>query len=162
MRMLADQGHEVISAYATAFRQGRMIDGKPEEAVRRAESTAACKILGVTPYFFPYRHEDLEKPFADKKTLSEIIDWFDKVQPDIVVAHWPVDTHPNHQVVGMSALMAYNQSGRIWGAEDPKAPNAKKSWNLYFYEVNTFTKRDEIETLAFTPTAYLDIARSAT
>jgi N-acetylglucosamine malate deacetylase 1 len=159
MRMLADQGHEVISAYATAFRRGRMIDGKSEDEVRRAESAAACKILGATPYFFRYAHEELEKPFADKKTLDEILDWFDETKPDIVVALWPVDTHPNHQVAGMSALMAYNQSGRIWGVEVSKAPKPKKSWNLYFYEVNTFTKRDDIETLAFSPNAYLDIGK---
>jgi N-acetylglucosamine malate deacetylase 1 len=145
MRMLADQGHEVISAYATAFRRGRTFFDKPEETVRHAESSASCKILGATPYFFPYAHEDLEKPFADKKTLDEIVAWFDKTQPDIVVAHWPLDSHSNHQVVGMSAWMAYLQ--------------AKRPWNLYFYEVNTFTKPSEIQTHAFVPNVYVDVGK---
>ena len=159
MRMLADQGHEVISAYATAFRRGRMIDGKPEDVVRRAESTAACRILGATPRFFPYAHEELEKPFADKKTLSEIIAWFEKIQPDIVVAQWPLDTHPNHQVVGMSTWMAYDHAGRVWGVEGPNAVKTKKGWNLYYYEVCTFTKPEDVETLAFQPNAYFDIGK---
>lgn len=163
MRMLADQGHEVISAYATTFRRGRMIEGQPEDTVRRAESTAATQILGATPHFFPYAHEDLEKPFAEKKTLSEIIAWFDKVQPDIVVAHWPLDTHSNHQVVGVSTWMAYQHLGPAAAAESsPKkesdTPAARKSWSLYYYEVNTFTKNDDIQTLGFQPNLYLDVS----
>ena len=159
MRMLADQGHEVISAYATAFRRGRMIDGKPEDVVRRAESTAACKLLGATPFFFPYAHEDLEKPFADKNTLQAILDWFNRTTPDIVVAQWPLDTHPNHQVVGMATWMAYDHAGRIWGAEGANAVKAKHGWNLYYYEVNTFTKSEDVETVAFTPNVYLDVGK---
>jgi N-acetylglucosamine malate deacetylase 1 len=96
MRMLADQGHEVISAYATTFRRGRRVDGKPEDEVRRAESTAACKLLGATPHFFSYVHEDLENPLADAKTLAAMAAWLKQVKPDIVVTQWPIDTHPNH------------------------------------------------------------------
>jgi len=157
MRMLADQGHEVISAYATAFRRGRMVDGQPEETVRRAESTAACAILGAATHFFPYAHEDLEKPFADKKILEEILDWFDRVQPDVVVAHWPLDTHANHQVVGMSTWMAYDHLGRVWGDKQSTGEKRRRSWNLYYYEVNTFTKYDDLQSLGFQPNCYLDV-----
>ncbi len=157
MRMLADQGHEVISAYATAFRRGRRIGDQPENIVRRAESTAACKILGATPYFFPFAHEQLEKPFADKETLVQIIDWFNSVRPDIVVAHWPLDTHPNHQVVGASAWMAYTHDSRNSGPA--AAADQAKSWNLYFYEVNTFTPPNELQTLGFHPNCCVDVGR---
>jgi LmbE family N-acetylglucosaminyl deacetylase len=162
MRMLADQGHEVISAYATAFRRGRMVLGQPEETVRRGESTDSCKILGATPYFFPFAHEDLEKPFAEKQTISAIIAWLDEVQPDIVLAHWPLDTHSNHQVVGMTTWMAYDHLGRVWGSDDATAKKdaqKKKSWTLYFYEVNTFTDSKDLETLAFKPNCYLDVSK---
>jgi LmbE family N-acetylglucosaminyl deacetylase len=159
MRMLADQGHEVISAYATAFRRGRMIDGQPEDTVRRGESTASCQILGAKPYFFPFSHEDLEKPFAEKKTLVDIIGWLNEVQPDVVVAHWPLDTHANHQVVGMSTWMAYNHLGRVWGTDQAAQDNAKKSWNLYYYEVNTFTKYEDVQSLGFRPNQYLDVSK---
>jgi len=154
MRKLADQGHEVISAYATTFRGDRKYNGRPEDTVRRAESSAACKILGAKPHFFPYDHAELEAPFASKKTLSEIHDWLHKIQPDVVVAHWPLDTHPNHQVVGMSTWMAYDHLGRD---EGPKDPDRSKSWNLYYYEVNTFTDRDALQSIGFRPNLYLDV-----
>lgn len=159
MRTLATQGHEVISAYATTFRRGRMIGGQPEDSVRRAESTASCGLLGATPHFFPFAHEDLEKPFAEKSTLSEILAWLEKVQPDIVVAHWPLDTHSNHQVVGMSTWMAYDHLGRTWGTDDTTGGNKKKGWNLYFYEVNTFTKYADLQSLGFRPNVYLDVSK---
>jgi LmbE family N-acetylglucosaminyl deacetylase len=161
MRMLASQGHEVISAYATAFRRDRAIEGRPEGIVRRAESEAACEILGAKPYFFPFAHEELEKPFADKKTLTAIIAWLDQTRPDIVVAHWPLDTHPNHQVVGMSTWMAYDHAGRVWGVEGLNAVKPKKGWTLYYYEVNTFAAPEDTETLAFHPNVYVDIGKVA-
>ena len=153
MRMLADQGHEVISAYATAFRRGRMIDGKTEESVRRAESTAACQILGATPHFFPYAHEDLEKPFAEKKTLIDIIAWLDEVKPDIVLAHWPLDTHPNHQVVGMTTWMAYDHAGRVWGARRPPAKSRQRRAGTSTTMKSTRSRRTKTsKRWRFTPT----------
>lgn len=150
MRKLADAGHEVISAYATTFRGDRKYKGRPEDEVRRAESSASCKILGAKPHFFPYDHAELEAPFASKKTLTEIHDWLHEIQPDIVVAHWPLDTHPNHQVVGMSTWMVYDPVGK-------DNESGKKSWNLYYYEVNTFTDRAELQTIGFRPNLYLDV-----
>jgi LmbE family N-acetylglucosaminyl deacetylase len=159
MRLLADQGHEVISAYATTFRRGRMVDGKPEDTVRRAESTAACKLLGATPHFFPYAHEDLEKPLANTKTLSEMAAWLRQIKPDIVLTQWIIDTHPNHRSVAEAVMAAYRHSGHVWGQESQTADKEGSGWNLYFYEANTFTKWDDLESLAFRPTHYLDVAK---
>ena len=89
-------GHEVICAYGTTFRSDRRFFGKPEGEVRRSEATAACKVLGATPKFFPYAHEKL---IGDAATLKEVSAWLDEVKPDIVVTHWPLDTHPNHHTV---------------------------------------------------------------
>ncbi len=157
MRMLADRGHEVVSVYATTHRGDREFFGRPEDAVRRGESSAACEILGAKPHFFPFDHAELEKPFADKKILSEIIDWLYKAQPDIVVTHWPLDSHPNHQVAGMSTWMAYDMLGRSEGAGGASNRDGKKSWNLYYYETNTFTARDARQTIGFRPNAYIDV-----
>jgi len=131
---LSKAGHEVICAYATTFRGDRKIKGQPEDTVRRAESTAACKILGATPKFFPYAHEKL---WADPDTIKAVSAWLETVKPDIVVAHWPFDTHPNHHVVGSLAWLCYKKEG---------------GWNLYFYEVYT-----DIQSLGFRPELYLDI-----
>jgi LmbE family N-acetylglucosaminyl deacetylase len=133
--MLTKQGHEVILAYGTAFRGDRRFFGRPEAEVRRAEAAAACKTLGATPQFFPYAHEKLQ---ADEPTLRAVSSWLDGVKPDVVVTHWPLDTHPNHHAVSSLVWQCYKRQG---------------GWNLYFFEVMT-----DQQTVAFRPELYLDIA----
>lgn len=58
--------------------------------------------------------------------------------PDVVFAHWPIDTHPDHQVVGILAIRAYLTS--------------RSPYPLYFFEVDS-----GFQTLGFMPTAYVDI-----
>lgn len=132
---LAKQRHRVICAYGTAFRGDRRVLGRPEAEVRRAEAAAACKVLGATPRFFPYAHEKL---VADEPTLKVVAAWLDEVKPDVVVTHWPLDTHPNHHVVSSLVWQCYKRSG---------------GWNLYFFEVMT-----DQQTIAFKPELYLDLA----
>jgi LmbE family N-acetylglucosaminyl deacetylase len=132
--LLSRQGHDVIVAYGTAYRGDRQFFGKPEGEVRREEATAACKILGATPKFFPYAHEKL---VADVATLQAVSSWLDEVKPDIVVTHWPLDTHPNHHVVSSLVWQCYKHKG---------------AWNLYFFEVMT-----DQQTLAFEPDLFLNI-----
>ena len=132
---LTRQGHEVICAYGTAFRGDRRFFGRPEAEVRREEATAACKVLGAKPKFFPYAHEKL---VADEATLKEVSAWLAEVKPDIVVTHWPLDTHPNHHVVSSLVWQCYQRQG---------------GWSLYFFEVMT-----DQQTIAFEPELFLDIA----
>src|SRR5579885_1966674 len=132
--LLTRQGHEVILAYGTAFRGDRRFFDRPEGEVRREEATAACKVLGATPKFFPYAHEKL---IADEPTSKAVSTWLDEVKPDIVVTHWPLDTHPNHHVVSSLVWQSYQRKG---------------GWNLYFFEVMT-----DQQTIAFRPQLYLDI-----
>ncbi len=131
---LARQGHEVILAYGTAFRGDRKFFGRPEADVRRAEASAACKVLGATPKFFPYAHEKLA---ANEQTVKAVSGWLDEVKPDIVVTHWPLDSHPNHHAVSSLVWQCYKRKG---------------GWNLYFFEVMT-----DQQTIAFGPELYLDI-----
>jgi LmbE family N-acetylglucosaminyl deacetylase len=131
---LTAMGHEVILAYATAFRSDRKFFGRPEAEVRRAEATAACSVLGAIPKFFPYAHEKL---VADATTAQAVGTWFAEVKPDIVVTHWPLDTHPNHHAISSLVWQCYQRTG---------------GWNLYFFEVMT-----DQQTIAFKPELYLDI-----
>jgi N-acetylglucosamine malate deacetylase 1 len=131
---LSRAGHEVFVGYATSFRGDRKVNGEPEAVVRQREAAAACKVLGGTPKFFPYAHEKL---VADAETVKTVSAWLAEVKPDIVVAHWPLDTHPNHHVVGSLVWQCYQRAG---------------GWNLYFFEVMTGQ-----QTLAFQPDLYLDI-----
>jgi N-acetylglucosamine malate deacetylase 1 len=131
---LTRQGHEVICAFGTSFRGDRRFFGRPEAEVRRAEAAAACNVLGAKTKFFPYAHEKL---VADEATLREVASWLAEVKPDIVVTHWPLDTHPNHHVVSSLVWQCYQrQSG----------------WNLYFFEVMT-----DQQTIGFAPDLLLDI-----
>jgi LmbE family N-acetylglucosaminyl deacetylase len=132
--MLTQAGHEVICAYGTSFRGDRKINGEPESDVRQREATAACKVLNATPKFFDYAHETL---VADGPTLEAVRTWLDEVKPDIVVAHWPLDMHPNHHAVSSLVWQCYNRSG---------------GWNLYFFEVET-----DLQSISFRPDLYLDI-----
>jgi len=128
-------GHEVILAYGTTFRGGRQFFGRPEGDVRRKEAIAACQVLRASPKFFPYAHEKL---VCDQATLQAVSDWLNEVKPDIVVTHWPLDTHPNHHVVSSLVWQCYQRKG---------------GWNLYFFEVMT-----DQQSIAFRPELYLDIA----
>ena len=131
---LTAMGHEVILAYGTAFRGERKFFGRPEDEVRRAEATTACSVLGATPKFFPYAHEKL---VADLATAQAVAAWFSEVKPDVVVTHWPLDTHPNHHAVSSLVWQCYQRTA---------------GWNLYFFEVMT-----DQQTIAFRPDLYLDI-----
>ena len=132
---LTRQGHEVICAYGTTFRGDRRFFGRPEGEVRTEEATAACKVLGAKPKFFPYAHEKL---VADLATMKEVASWLADVKPDIVVTHWPLDTHPNHHVVSSLVWQCYQRQG---------------GWSLYFFEVMT-----DQQTIGFAPDLFLDIA----
>lgn len=133
---LTGQGHEVICVYGACFRGDRRCFNRPEAEVRREEAAAACKILGAKAKFFPYAAEKL---VADEETLKVVSSWLEEVKPDIVVTHWPLDTHPNHHVVSSLVWRAYQRKG---------------GWNLYFLEVMT-----DQQTIGFTPELFLDIAK---
>jgi len=132
--LLTKAGHEVTLAYATCFRGERKIGDEAEAVIRRREATAACQVLGAKPYFFDYAHEKLQ---ADAATLNTVSAWLKKVQPDIVVTHWPLDTHPNHHVTSSLVWQCYLRDS---------------TWNLYFFEVMT-----DQQSQGFRPDLYLDI-----
>jgi len=133
--LLTARGHDVISAYGTCFRRDRAIGNEPEGVVRRREAAAACRVLGAEPKFFDYAHDTLE---SDSRTRSAVARWLEEIHPDIVVTHWPLDTHPNHHTV----------SSLVWQAYKPRG-----GWNLYFFEVMTGR-----QSLGFRPELFLDIS----
>ena len=122
--LLTRSGHEVICAYATSFRGDRKFFGRPEAEVRQAGSTAACKILGATTKFFPYAHEKL---VADEATVKEVSAWFDEIKPDIVITHWPLDTHPNHHATSSIVWQCYRRPAAGTSISSRSRP-ARKAW----------------------------------
>jgi LmbE family N-acetylglucosaminyl deacetylase len=133
--LLTQQGHVVTVGYLTCFRGDRKVGKEPEAVVRKREATAACQALGAKAHFFDYAHEKLQ---ADETTVEAVGVWLKKVQPDVVVTHWPLDSHPNHHVTSSVVWQCYLRDGR---------------WGLYFFEVMT-----DRQSLNFRPELYRDIA----
>jgi len=129
-------GDEVIALYMT--RGGLGIPDKPLEqaqAIRTAESEAACRLLGATCLFADFVEHDIDTSPATTRAFIERIQ---SLQPDVVLAHWPLDTHIDHQLTGVMALRAFlDKSSRF---------------QLYFFEVLSGR-----QTMHFFPTHHVDI-----
>jgi LmbE family N-acetylglucosaminyl deacetylase len=128
-------GHTVKVVYLTRGERG--IEGKSladAARIRTAESEAACKIMGATPLFFGQIDGATEVTRAQVDAMTKLLA---TEKPDVVFAHWPVDTHMDHQVASMLAIRA---------CMTLRAPR------LFFFEVNSGS-----QTEGFLPNAYVDI-----
>ena len=132
---LVAAGHDVTVAYASTHRGDRQIGDELEEDVRQREAQATCKALGAEAKFFGFSHEELE---ANEMALEAVSNWLLKTRPDVIVTHWPLDTHRNHHVV----------SSLVW-----QCYRLESGWSLYFFE--TMTGRHTVD---FAPNLYLDVA----
>jgi LmbE family N-acetylglucosaminyl deacetylase len=131
----AAAGHTVTIIYLTRGERG--IEGKPlDEAarIRTAESEAACRILGATPRFFGEIDGATELTHAHVDAMTKLVA---TLTPDVILAHWPIDTHMDHQVASLLAIRAWM---------------SLKSPDLFFFEVNAGS-----QTEGFKPDAYVDI-----
>ena len=128
--------HTVTVVYLTRGERG--IPGKSltEAArIRSAESEAACKIVGATPLYFGQIDGATEVTQAHVDAMTRLLA---AQNPDVVFAHWPVDTHIDHQVASVLTIRAW------MGLRTP---------GLYFYEVNSGS-----QTEGFLPNTYVDIS----
>ena len=134
--LCVDAGHEVIHLYLTRGEAG--IKGKTHEeaaGIRTAEAEKACKVLGAQPVFLsqvdgateitPDRYAEVQRALVNLK-------------PDVVVTHWPVDSHRDHRITSILVYDAWHHSG---GAFD-----------LYYFEVEAGD-----QTQLFRPTHYVNI-----
>jgi len=132
----AAAGHAVTIVYLTRGERG--IDGKSlDDAahIRTAESEAACRILGATPRFFGQVDGATELTHAHVDAMTKLVA---TLKPDVILAHWPIDTHMDHQVASLLAIRAWM---------------SMKGADLFFYEVNAGS-----QTEGFKPDTYVDIS----
>lgn len=132
----ASLDHAVTIVYLTRGERG--IPGKSlDEAakIRTAESEAACKIIGAKPVFFGQIDGATEVTRAHVDAMTQLLA---KLKPDVIFAHWPVDTHMDHQVASVLTIRAWMN---------------RRDSSLYFYEVNSGS-----QTESFFPNTYVDIA----
>ena len=136
MALLADQGHDMVALYLTRGEAGiRRKSHEEAAAIRTAEAIKACQILKARPVFASQIDGSTE---INPKRYDEYRQVLLDLKPDIVLTHWPVDTHRDHRA---ASLLTYD----AWLA-------SKKSFPLYYFEVMTGT-----QTQVFHPTHYVDI-----
>ncbi len=133
----AAEGHKVTAVYLTRGERG--IEGKSLEqaaAIRTAEAEAAAKIIGAKAAFAGQIDGDTELNSARTAAFLKLIA---AEAPDVLFAHWPIDSHSDHQVAALLTL-------RAWFALQPRPV-------LYFFEVNSGS-----QTQGFHPTHFVDIS----
>ena len=131
----AAAGHDVTIVYLTRGERG--IDGKSLDdaaRIRTAEAEAACRIIGAQPAFFGQIDGATELNQAHVAAMSQLLSGH---APDVLFAHWPVDTHMDHQVASMLTIRAWMRL---------------RTPSLYFFEVNSGS-----QTEGFLPNTYVDI-----
>ena len=133
----ADLGHEVVALYLTRGEAG--IPGKTHDqaaATRTAEAEKACQILKARPVFAGQIDGATEISPARYDAFARVLM---SEKPDVVITHWPVDTHRDHRAASLLAYDAWLKAGR-------------SAFALYYLEVMTGSQSQ-----CFRPTHYVDI-----
>lgn len=133
-------GHRVSVIYLTRGESG--IPGKSQDesaSIRTAEAKAACSIVGAEPHFLGQTDGHT---FFNKAAVDNLHQLLEKIKPDIAFTHWPVDSHPDHQVASMLTYQCWLR--------------LSKSFDLYYFEVNSGD-----QTMHFSPNCYIDISATA-
>lgn len=136
MALQAKAGHDVVSCYLTRGEAG--IEENSAEAtawIRSREAEEACKILGVRSAFIGQIDGACE---VNADRYAEVRAFLEEEDPDIILTHWPIDAHRDHQVCSILVYDAWFQLGR-------------KS-AFYYFEVMSGQ-----QTQHFRPTCYVDI-----
>ena len=136
MLKLKEMGAEVVAVYLTSGEAG--IVGKTHEqarTIRQAEARKACEVLGVRAVFMTQTDGNAE---VNKERYAEMKALIEAEQPDMVITHWPIDSHRDHRVCSILVYDAWRMTGR--------------GFDLYYSEVMT-----GMQTQNFTPTLWVDI-----
>jgi len=136
LALAADAGHVVTSVYLTTGEAGISGTGAVEAvAIRRKEAERACAILGVKAVFLG---EIDGATVVDKARYQKMAGFLKEQQPDLVVTHWPIDSHADHRACWNLVYNAWITGG--------------KKFALYYMEAMTGT-----QSLGFHPTDRIDI-----
>ena len=136
MLKLKAMGAEVVAVYFTSGEAG--IVGKTHEqarTIRQAEDRKACEVLGVRAVFMTQTDGNAE---VNKERYAEMKALIEAERPDMVITHWPIDSHRDHRVCSILVYDAWRMTGR--------------GFDLYYSEVMT-----GMQTQNFTPTLWVDI-----
>jgi LmbE family N-acetylglucosaminyl deacetylase len=132
----AELGHEAVNLYLTRGEAG--IRGKTHDeaaSIRSAEVDKACQVLKCRARFAGQIDGATEITAARYEEVRTILA---EEKPDLVLTHWPVDTHRDHRAISLLVYDAWLRMGR--------------SFSLYYFEVDLGA-----QTQTFHPTHYVDI-----
>ena len=136
MLKLKAMGAEVVAVYLTSGEAG--IVGRTHEqarTIRQAEARKACEVLGVRAVFMTQTDGNAE---VNKERYAEMKALIEAEKPDMVITHWPIDSHRDHRVCSILVYDAWRMTGR--------------GFDLYYSEVMT-----GMQTQNFTPSLWVDI-----
>lgn len=114
LALLADAGAEVHVCFATDG-EGTIGADLPAAEVgrrRRAEAEAACRVLGTRPPRF-LGHPDGHLAEHADALARDIQALVDELDPEVVIAPWELDGHPDHRAVHA----AVPSTVPLWGYE---------------------------------------------
>src|SRR5882762_8813465 len=117
----SELGHSVTVIYLTRGERGIRDKSLDEAArIRSAECESACKIMGAKPLFFGQIDGATEMTAAHVSAMTKLLS---TEKPDVMFAHWPIDTHMDHQVASLLTIRA--------------CMTVRKRPSLYFFEVRS-------------------------
>lgn len=134
--MLREQGCEVVVVYFTQGERG--IEGKSLEearAIRHQEALNACEKMGVRAVFMSQVDGET---YVNQDAYREMLDLMLLEKPDMVITHWPIDSHRDHRNCSVIVYDAWRRSGY--------------AFDLYYGEVMT-----GLQTQNFSPDTWVDI-----
>jgi len=135
----AGLGHDVLCLYLTRGEAGIEGSSHADAArVRTEEAEKACAALGAR-LRFAAQVDGATEVTAARYAETRVI--LEEEKPDLLITHWPVDTHRDHRA---ASLLAYD----AWLA-------LRRSFDLYYGEVLTGD-----QTQQFAPTHWVDITAS--
>ncbi len=136
LALAAAAGHDVTSVYLTTGEAGIPGTGAIAAAdIRRKEAQRACEILGVKAVFLG---EIDGATVVDKARYRKMADFLQEQKPDLVITHWPIDTHRDHRACSNLVYDAWLAGG--------------KRFALYYMEAMTGH-----QTMGFQPSDHVDI-----
>jgi LmbE family N-acetylglucosaminyl deacetylase len=134
---LANAGNALSIIYLTTGEAGIANKSHAEAAaIRKEEAIRACAILRAKPVFAGQIDGDT---LVNNEWISTMAGLLEAEKPDLVFTHWPLDTHPDHQVASLLVIQSWRR--------------AQKKFPLYFYEVCAGE-----QTMGFHPTDFMDIS----
>lgn len=133
-------GWDVTCLYMTKGEAGIQSKSHDESAaIRVEEAKSACKVLGAKPVFLTQIDGSSE---INKERYAEMKEAIAKENPDIVITHWPIDSHADHRVCASLVYDAWRRLGY--------------PFELYYSESMT-----GLQSQFFHPTDYVNISEVA-